>query len=110
LIRTIILTSPMLPLGVIVPVIIDRRVYLGRPLSTPDYDSKTVIVDQFYAGIMPIKQAKQFIIENNIGYVILSLLETYRFGNYKAGTLEAYPFLKRIYKNNAVKIFMVVDD
>jgi len=106
----IILTSPMLPLGVIVPVIIDRRVYLGRPLSTPDYDSKTVIVDQFYAGIMPIKQAKQFIIENNIGYVILSLLETYRFGNYKAGTLEAYPFLKRIYKNNAVKIFMVVDD
>jgi len=108
--KKIVLTSPMMTLGMIVPVVVDRKVYLGNSLSTPDFQNKTIIADQFYAGTMTDKQAKQLVIKNNIGYVILSLLETYRFGNYKFGTLEAYPFLKKIYENKAVKIFKVVDD
>lgn len=106
--KKVVLTSPMLPLGVIVPVIVDRKVYLGRSVSTPDFENKTVIVHQFYEGIMTNEQAKQLVIENNIGYVILSSLETHQFGDYKADTLEAYPFLKKIYENKAVKIFKVL--
>jgi hypothetical protein len=106
--KKVVLTSPMLPLGAIVPSIVDRKVYLGNFLSTPNYDNKTVIVDQFYEGIMTDEQAKQFVIENNIGYVILSPLETHQYGNYKASTLEAYSFLRKIYENSAVKIFQVL--
>jgi hypothetical protein len=106
--KKIILTSPMLPLGIIVPVIVDRKVFLGRPFSTPDFENKTVIVHQFYEGIMTSEQAKQFVKENNIGYVILSSLETNKYGNYKASTLESYPFLKKIHENKAVKIYEVL--
>lgn len=108
--KKIVLTSPMMPLGMIVPIVVDRRVYLGRSLSTPDFENKTVIVDQFYEGIMTNEFAKQLLKENNIGYVILSPLETNRFGSYKAVTLEAYPFLNKIYENKDVKIFKVLDD
>lgn len=103
-----VLTSPMMHLGLIVPIIVDRKVYLGRSFSTPDFENKTVIVHQFYEGIMTSEQAKQLVIENNIGYVILSSLETHQFGDYKASTLEAYPFLKKIYENKAVKVFKVL--
>lgn len=103
-----VLTSPMLPLGEIVPVVVDRKVYLGNFLCTPDYDNKTVIVHQFYEGLMTSGQAKQLVIENNIGYVILSSLEMHQYSDYKASTLEAYPFLKKIYENKAVKVFKVL--
>ena len=97
----------MLPLGVIVPVVVDRKVFIGNFLSTPDYDSKTNIVHQFYEGLMSNERAKQLVMENNIGYVILSSLETHKYGDYKTSTLEAYPFLKKIYENKAVVIFAV---
>lgn len=100
-----VLTSPMVNLGVIVPVVVDRKVYLGNFLATPDYDNKTVIVHEFYEGLMSNERAKQLFEENNIGYAILSSLEMNKFGNYKVGTLEAYPFLKKIYQNKDIIIF-----
>lgn len=100
-----VLTSPMLPLGVIVPVVVDRKVYLGNFLATPDYDNKTVIVHEFYEGLMSNERAKRLFEENNIGYAILSSLEMNKFGNYKVGALEAYSFLKRIYQNKDIIIF-----
>ena len=106
--KKVILTSPMMPLGVIVPVIIDYKVYLGRSSFTPDYDNRTVIVDQFYRGVMTKEQAKKFVVENNIGYIILATLETNKYSNYKAGTLNNYGFLKNIYENNEVKIYQVL--
>ncbi|MFA6081402.1 MAG: hypothetical protein WC741_03260 [Patescibacteria group bacterium] len=106
--KKVVLTSPMLPLGMIVPVIVDRKVYLGRSFTTPNFENKTVIVYQFYEGIMTNEQAKQFVMKNNIGYIILSSLEMNKYGNFKARTLEAYSFLKKIYENNAVKIYQVL--
>ena len=106
--KKVVLTSPMLSLGMIVPIIVDRKVYLERSFSTPDFENKTVIVDQFYAGIMTKEQAEQLVIANNIGYVILSSLETQQFYNYKASILEAYPFLKKIYENKEVIIYKVL--
>ncbi len=103
-----VLTSPATPLGVIVPVIVDRKVYLGNFIATPDYNNKTVIAHQFYEGLMSNEKAKQLVAENNIGYVILSSLDTNRYGNYKASALEAYSFLKKIYENKEVKIYKVL--
>jgi len=103
-----VLTSPMVPLGVIVPVIVDRKVYLGNFLATPDYDNKTVIVHQFYEGFMSNERANQLLEENNIGYVILSSLEMRQFGSYKVDTLKAYPFLRKIYQNKDVVIFQYI--
>jgi hypothetical protein len=61
----------MMPLGLIVPIIADWKVYLGRSFITSDFENKTVMVDQFYSGSMTGEQARQFVMRNNIGYVIL---------------------------------------
>lgn len=100
--KKVVLTSPPLSLGVIVPVLVDRKVYLGRPMWTPDYENKIVLVDQFYRGQMTVEQAQQLVIKNNIGYVILSPLESYQAIN-----IEKYPFLKKIFENKEVKIYYV---
>lgn len=101
-----VLTSPPLSLGLIVPAIVDRKVYLGRSIFTPDYEQRTTISDRFYRGLLPAEQAKKLIIDNNIGYVILAQLEAVEAG-YQADNLEKYPFLKKIFENEAVKIYKV---
>ncbi|HCM82817.1 MAG: hypothetical protein UW37_C0027G0005 [Candidatus Gottesmanbacteria bacterium GW2011_GWA2_44_17] len=98
--RRAVLTSPSLSLGMIVPCIVDRNVYLGRMFFTPQYEEKIGISEGFYQGGMSPDQARQFLIENDIGYVLLSPSEPYPTRN-----LEQYPFLKKIYTNNALTIF-----
>ena len=75
-----VLTSPPLSLGLIVPVIVDRKVFIGRVMWTPDYDTKLALTDQFYRGQMTIDQAKKLLADNNIGYVILAQQEVLEAG------------------------------
>jgi len=95
-----VLTSPVLSLGMIVPCIVDRNVYLGRMFFTPRYEEKIGISDQFYLGKMSNSQAYQFLLENDIGYVILANAEPYSHEN-----LTRYPFLKELLKNSTLTIF-----
>lgn len=95
-----VLTSPSQSLGMIVPCIVDRNVYLGRMFFTPNYEEKITISDQFYQGQMPADRAQRLFLENDIGYILLSASEPYRMEN-----ILRYPFLKEMYSNNALTIF-----
>ena len=95
-----VLTSPRRVLGLLVPCIVDRNVYLGRTLSTPDYEKKVGISDRFYLGVMDPEEVRKLFIDNTIGYVILSPIDLY-----PASNLKRYPFLKEVYTNGSVTIF-----
>lgn len=98
-----VFTSPGFSLGLIVPSLVDRKVYLGRTIFTPDYEKRNNISDQFYKRQIPVEQAKQLMIDNNIGYVILSSpLESYQYAD-----IEQYPFLKKIFENKTVRIYKI---
>jgi len=95
-----VLTSPSQSLGMIVPSIVDRNVYLGRMFLTPNYEEKIGISDRFYQGTMTPEAGKLLLLDNSIGYVLLSTTEPYPLSN-----LQKYPFLKEMYKNNSLFIF-----
>jgi len=98
-----VLTSPAKSLGVIVPVFTDRNVYLGRMIFTPDYEFKASLSDQFYQGQMGEEEAKRFLIDNKIGYILLTSIEY----PYSQAALKKYLFLKPVYNNQSAVIFKV---
>lgn len=97
-----VLTSPRFALGLILPCVIDRKVYLGRPIFTPDYGNRSEIVEKIYQGLYPTDQTKQLILENNIGYAVIDQRE-----GHDAKGLETYGFFNKIYENSQVKIYKV---
>lgn len=96
-----VLTSPGKALGLIVPVYADKNMYLGRMMFTPDFETKISISDRFYKADMDQKEARQFLIDNQINFVLLTSIES----TYNYQILENYSFLKNIYKNNDMRIY-----
>ena len=97
--RKAVLTSSYNNLGILVPSIVDRNVYLGRIIFTPDYTSKQNISDQFYVGNMNPDDAYRFLKENNIGYILVSSMEPYPKEN-----ILKYPFITELYQNSFLTI------
>lgn len=81
-----------------IPVYTDDTVYAGHQVQTPDFDSKEILVDRFYASSMTNTEASEFLQKNNIKYVMYGLEES-RYRQLQ------YPFLKRIYSNAKIEIF-----
>ena len=98
----VVLTTPAQFLGTIVPIYTGKRVYISRP-GQSNYYQKAYLADQFYLGLMPEKEAKYFLLKNNIGYVILTSIEAYPKKN-----VSKYNFLREIYKNEDIVIFKLV--
>jgi hypothetical protein len=94
-----VLTSSYKNLGILIPSVVDRNVYVGRIIFTPDYPQKQNTADQFYAGNMNEKEAYQFLQTNNIGYIIVSSIEPYPKEN-----MLKYPFISEIYENSFLTI------
>lgn len=95
-----VLTSPSASLGMIVPVFIDRKVYLGRTIFTPDFEIKQMISDSFYKHALSDEDAEKLLRSNNIGYIVLASSEPY-----SRELLRQYPFLSEFYENSDVAIF-----
>lgn len=94
-----VLTSSYGNLGLLVPSIIDRNVYLGRFIFTPDFPKKQHASDQFYVGNMSPQDAYLFLRENNIGYIFISSGDPYPKQN-----MLKYPFISELYTNPALTI------
>jgi len=94
-----VLTSPYNILGLLVPNVIDRNVYLGRIIFTPDYEIKQQTSYQFYAGSMNASDSYQLLKENNIGYILVSSQEPFPKEN-----MMKYPFISELYQNSFLTI------
>ncbi len=96
-----VMTSPDASLGVILPTFADKKVYLGRLFFTPDFDEKNAVSAKFYQGNMTYEEAVSLLVENNVGYVLLTCLD-----NYSPDNLKKYP-LKEIFRNEKALIYRV---
>lgn len=67
----IILTSPTIVLGSAVPALSGKRVYLGRSILTLNMPEKSRKTVDFYSMKMSPETARNFVIQENIGYVLL---------------------------------------
>ena len=98
-----VLTTPSQLLGTVLPIFADRKVYIGRHVFTPDYINRANFVNQFYLHGINNPAAENFLMRNNIGYVVLTSIEGYSMKD-----LEQYPFLKNVYHNKDITMFKYV--
>ena len=87
-----VLTTPSVFMGAILPIFVDKKVYLGRHSFTPDYEERQTTVSHFYNGWIKAQEAEAILNRNNIGYIILTSME-----GFKIDPLLRYPFLQEVY-------------
>jgi hypothetical protein len=95
-----VLTSPYSTLGMIVPILVDRNVYIGRTIFTPDLEAKQIVANAFYQHQFSNEEAEKFLIDNTIGYILLASSDPY-----SVDSLRQYPFLTEFYKNDDITIY-----
>lgn len=95
-----VLITPSQFLGSVLPIFVNRHTYVARPNATPNYVEKNIRTSNFYLRAMTDEQAKLFLLENGIKYIILTSIE-----GYDVERLYEYSFLKEVYKNKDIAIF-----
>jgi hypothetical protein len=85
-------------LGNYIPYYTGKKVYLGHPNQTPDFQGKYLKMTNFYQGKFKNEQALDFLKDNHLSLVIYGKEEK------KMGKLN-YPFLKKIFANQEVTVY-----
>lgn len=87
--------------GNMLPGISGRKVFIGHQISTINFPAKQAFVEKFYSNQMTIKEAQKFLKDNKIDYV---------FNGPEESSLipQTYPFLKPIFKNDLVVVYVTI--
>lgn len=92
-------------LETLVPAISGHRVYAGHGTLTIDYATKIGAVAAFYSFALKEDEARRFLADNNIGFVL------WQNDLGDAATVERhYPNLARMYENPSLTIFSVKNE
>ncbi len=90
--------------GMTIPTYINRTVYVGQIVYTPDIDNKLATSWKFYSGALPVCDAYTLVMKNHIGAVF------YSFDEKQAGdAVYYYPFLQPWDSYGTTKIFKVIN-
>ena len=81
------------PLANYIPAYTHNRVYFGHNYQTPNAAEKQANIKRFYNGDFSDRQAKTFLRENNILYVILEQQKI------------KYAFLKKVFVNQTIAVY-----
>ncbi|PIY80113.1 MAG: hypothetical protein COY80_04620, partial [Candidatus Pacebacteria bacterium CG_4_10_14_0_8_um_filter_42_14] len=80
-----------------IPANTEARVYFGHLLQTPNAAGKQEKIREFYGGKLSDKEAKIFLIDNNIQYVYIGREEQE----------VSYSFLRSIFEEDGVSIYEI---
>jgi hypothetical protein len=90
--------------GNYIPVISGNTVYIGHD-NTVNADEKKMFARAFFAGTMPVADAREWLAEENLHWVFWGPQE-WEHGGGRDVTLQ-YPFLKEEFKNQWTRVFRV---
>lgn len=88
-------------LETLVPAISGHRVYAGHGTLTIDYATKIGNVTAFYSFAYTAGEARRFLTDNNIGFVLWQN---------DVGVANRYPFLVPVYENPSFTIFSIKNE
>ena len=91
-------------MGNIIPANTGSRVYFGHYYQTPNSQDKIKVMSKFYANQMMEEEAKNFLQEEEIKYIVWSSEEKEITKKGGASNLR-YPFLKKIFENDKATIY-----
>jgi hypothetical protein len=98
----VVLTNVGLAINTMLPALAAKRVYVGRSILTLNVEKKTQEVKSFFGLKMSKDEAGEFLRENKIKYVLITVYD----GGPKAYQ-EQYDLGKKIFENTMVTIFAV---
>ena len=93
------LTPPGSFLGVIIPAISAKRVYIGRSILTLNLNEKNSLATKFYTFKMTATEAEEFLKKEKIDTILLTRSEAT-----EAEFLRHYSFLQVVFKNSQLTI------
>lgn len=97
-----VLTDSYNYMGMVLPVYVERKSFIGEPIYTSEFYQKQEQVDLLLKGKMNPSEASELLKKNQIKYIFLTSIDAY------SGTeLLRYNFLKKIFKNVSVQIYKV---
>lgn len=94
----VVVTDPSFPYDVLVPVISGKRSFTGHPVHTLYPQVKEELRRTFFSGFMTQDQARQFIKDHTISYILSSRQAT--------RILERYPFLTLLFQNDTASVYV----
>ena len=89
--------------GNYIPAYSGNFVYLGHNPETPHYDERVKKLETFYSGTMEEKDAKKFLKEENISYILYGPQEREK----SVVDIKKYDFLKEDLRSNLVIIYAI---
>ena len=94
----VVVTDPSIPYDVLVPVISGKRSFTGHPIHTLYPQVKEELRRKFFSGLMTDPEARQFIKDHTILYILASP-QAIRI-------LERYPFLSPSFQNDTASVYI----
>ncbi|OGK17653.1 hypothetical protein A2774_03630 [Candidatus Roizmanbacteria bacterium RIFCSPHIGHO2_01_FULL_39_12c] len=91
--------------GNYIPAYSGNFVYLGQNPETPHYDERVKKLEAFYSGNLTADQAKKFLKEENISYVLYGPQEKEK----SVEDIRKYKFLQPVFNSNLITSLRVLD-
>ncbi len=88
---SVVLTDPVLPYDVLVPVFTGKISFTGHPIHTLYPDVKEDLRQQFFNGKMNEDEAKQFLTNHRIGFAL--------------SNRASLPFATKVFSNDSINVF-----
>jgi hypothetical protein len=98
-----VLTGPYGGIGMFIPTFSYKKVYVSHPAGSPDFEKKQSVAYLFFSGKMTSEEAKKFLNENGISFVILT-----SYDNFDSMIIDNYSFLKEIFVRPSIIIWKVI--
>ncbi len=95
----VVLTDPAIPVEVLVPVFTGKISFSGHPIHTLYPEVKEALRQEFFGGSMTQDQARRFLSDHRIGYIVTKTPAS--------AIMDRYPFLMKVYQNDSVTIFQI---
>jgi len=94
----VVMTDPTLPYDTVIPIFTGKRTFTGQPVHTLYPQVKEQLRTRFFSGTMSEPEAKQFITDHNIDYILASLGAS--------RSLPPYTFMSDAFHNEAVSVYV----
>ncbi len=92
----VVLTDPHYPIEVLVPVFSGKISFSGHPIHTLYPNEKEALRQRFFGGNMNTEEAKIFLTNHRVGYIIAA-----------PNANLPFPFLSKVYQNKEMVIFSI---
>lgn len=101
---SVVLTDPKYSIEILIPVLTNKISFTGHPIHTLYPTYKEQLRGQFFNGAMSPVQAKTFLQNHRVGFILATPSEQNK------RLLATYPFLQKVFENDRIMIEQILSE